>query len=189
MVDAVLQQLSARLEAMYSNRHPLIPPEKLLRAVVLRLLYSVDRERILLEQLRYNLLFRCFAGLGTDDELWDPTMYSNMWKDLLHEGVAQLFLEQLFTHARLADLLSEDHFGVDWMLVEEWTQQENLKEKTSHKPMPTDELEHGANVKESKCADGTDQSLSEPESWINLAFVLTESEFSLAGGTLLARTM
>src|ERR687891_40301 len=101
MVDAVLKELSSRVALLYSpTGRPSIAPEKLLRALLLQVLYTVRSERLLMEQLDYNLLFRWFVGLNMDDAVWDPTVFSKNRERLLAGEVAQAFFEQVLAQAR-----------------------------------------------------------------------------------------
>ena len=102
MVDEVLKQLSPRFDAMYAKvGRPSIPPEQLLRAQLLQMLYSVRSERLLMEEMDYNLLFRWFVGLNADDEVWDATTFTKNRDRLLEADVAQEFLARVVEQARL----------------------------------------------------------------------------------------
>ncbi len=101
LVDEVLGELSPRFEALYARAgRPSIPPEKLLRALLLQVLYTVRSERLLMEQLDYNLLFRWFVGLNMDDAVWDPTVFTKNRERLLDGEVAMAFLERVVAQAR-----------------------------------------------------------------------------------------
>jgi transposase len=128
MVDTVLQRLSPLFDAMYAERgRPSIPPEKLLRALLLQCLYSVRSERLLMEQLDYNLLFRWFVGLNMDDPVWDFTVFSKNRERLLEADVARAFFEEIGQLAREKGLLSDEHFTVDGTLIEAWAGQKSFK--------------------------------------------------------------
>ena len=100
MVDGVLQRLSGRFAKMYSDRgRPSIPPEQLLRALLIQALYTVRSERQLMEQLNYDLLFRCFVGLSMDDTVWDATVFTKNRERLLQADVAQAFFEEVVQKA------------------------------------------------------------------------------------------
>src|SRR6476620_8709027 len=110
-----------RFNKMYARvGRPSIAPEKLLRALLLQGLYSVRSERLLMEQLDYNLLFRWFVGLSMDDPVWDATVYSKNRERLLEADIAQAFFEQVVELARQHQLLSDEHFSVDGTLIEAW---------------------------------------------------------------------
>jgi transposase len=119
--DRVLKSLSSRFASMYSeNGRPSIPPEQLLRALLVQALYSIRSERMLMEQLEYNLLFRWFVGLEIDDTVWVPTVFTKNRDRLLEADVAHAFLNGVVTLARKEQLLSDEHFTVDGTLIEAW---------------------------------------------------------------------
>src|ERR1700730_14051877 len=120
MVDEVLTQLSRRFDAMYARvGRPSIAPEKLLRAQLLQMLYSVRSERLLMEEMDYNLLFRWFVGLNADDAVWDATVFTKN-RDRLQADVAKQFLAQVVAQAGAKGLTSDEHFTVDGTLLEAW---------------------------------------------------------------------
>ncbi len=139
MVDTVLKRLSACFEAMYAEGgRPSIPPEKLLRALLLQCLYSVRSERLLMEQLDYNLLFRWFVGLNMDDPIWDFTVFSKNRERLLEADVARAFFVEIGRLAREQGLLSDEHFTVDGTLIEAWAGQKSFKPRAGVAPPPSD---------------------------------------------------
>jgi transposase len=139
MVDIVLKRLSPRFEAMYAERgRPSIAPEKLLRALLRQCLYSVRSERLLMEQLDYNLLFRWFVGLNMDDPIWDFTLFSKNRERLLEAEVSRAFFEEIGELAREKGLLSDEHFTVDGTLIEAWAGQKSFKPRTGTPPPPSD---------------------------------------------------
>src|ERR1700752_529099 len=118
MTDEALQQLRARFNSLYAKTgRPSIAPEKLLRALLLQALYSVRSERMLMEQLNYNLLFRWFVGLNMDDAVWDATVFSKNRDRMLESDVAGLFFEQVLAQAAETGLTSDEHFSVDGTLI------------------------------------------------------------------------
>jgi transposase len=128
MVDTVLKRLSPRLASMYADRgRPSVAPEKLLRALLLQCLYSVRSERLLMEQLDYNLLLRWFVGLNMDDPIWDVTVFSKNRERLLEADVARAFFEEVGQLAREKGLLSDEHFTVDGTLIEAWAGQKSFE--------------------------------------------------------------
>ena len=130
MVDEVLKGLSRRFDQLYaSTGRPSVAPEKLLRTLLLQVLYTVRSERLLLEQLDYNLLFRWFVGLNMDDPIWDATVFSKNRERLLKGEVAQAFFQQVLALARQKDLLSDEHFTVDGTLIEAWAGQKSFQKK------------------------------------------------------------
>jgi len=139
MVDEVLKQLSPRFDTMYAKvGRPSIPPEPLLRAQLLQLLYSVRSERLLMEEIDYNLLFRWFVGLNADDEVWDATVFTKNRDRLLEADVAKEFLAQVVAQARTKGLTSDEHFTVDGTLLEAWAGLKSFQSKDK-KPLPPPE--------------------------------------------------
>ena len=119
LVDAVLGELSPRFDELYSRiGRPSIAPEKLLRALLLQVLYTIRSERLLMEQLDYNLLFRWFVGLEMDDPIWNATVFTKNRERLLAGEIARAFFERVVAQARERGLLSDEHFTVDGTLVE-----------------------------------------------------------------------
>jgi transposase len=140
MVDAALKALSPVFDQMYASfGRPSIAPEKLLRALLLQLLYSIRSERMLMEQLEYNLLFRWFVGLNMDEAVWVPTVYSKNRERLLEGEVAQRFFAQILEQARGNDLLSSEHFSVDGTLIEAWASQKSFQRKDKTDQPPSDD--------------------------------------------------
>ena len=130
MVDAALKELSPRFEAIYSRvGRPSIPPEKLLRALLLQILYTIRSERLLMEQLDYNLLFRWFVGLEMDDAVWDATVFTKNRQRLLDGEIAGEFFNEVLSQARMKKLLSDEHFSVDGTLIEAWASQKSFRPK------------------------------------------------------------
>src|SRR5882724_5263807 len=118
MVDTILTELSPEFAKLYSPvGRPSIPPEKLLRALLLQVLYSTRSERLLMEQLDYNLLFRWFVGLNMDDAIWAPTVFTKNRERLLAGDIAQAFFTRALAQARQRSLLSDEHFTVDGTLI------------------------------------------------------------------------
>lgn len=130
MVDAALKGLSRRFEAMYSQvGRPSIPPEKLLRALLLQVFYSVRSERLLMEQLDYNLLFRWFVGMSVDEPVWDHSTFSKNRDRLLESEVASAFFRQVLDQAQAQGLTSDEHFSVDGTLIEAWASMKSFRPK------------------------------------------------------------
>ena len=130
MVDRALQALSPAFEEIYSAfGRPPIAPEKLLRALLLQVLYTIRSERMLMEQLEYNLLFRWFIGLDMDETVWVPTVFSKNRDRLLEGDIAEKFFAQVLEQARDAQLLSDEHFSVDGTLIEAWASQKSFQKK------------------------------------------------------------
>ena len=130
MVDTILAELSPAFAQLYSPiGRPSIPPEKLLRALLLQVLYSTRSERLLMEQLDYNLLFRWFVGLTMDDPIWDPTVFTKNRERLLAGDIAQAFFARVLAQARERGLLSDEHFTVDGTLIEAWASLKSFKRR------------------------------------------------------------
>jgi transposase len=127
--------MSSQFEDLYSRvGRPSIPPEKLLRALLLQVLYTVRSERMLMEQLDYNLLFRWFVGLGMDDAVWSPTTFTKNRDRLLDGDIAAAFFEAILIHADSARLLSDDHFTVDGTLLEAWASHKSFRRRDADPP-------------------------------------------------------
>jgi transposase len=130
IVDEALEVLSPEFERLYSKvGRPSIPPEKLLRALLLQAFYSVRSERQLMEQLDYNLLFRWFAGLAMDAPIWDVTVFTKNRERLLEGDVAAKFMAAVLAQSRVKKLLSDDHFSVDGTLIEAWASLKSFRAK------------------------------------------------------------
>ena len=129
IVDKALAQLSPTFDAMYTDHgRPSIPPERLLRALLLQMFYSVRSERMLMEQLTYNLLFRWFVGLGMNDEVWHATVFTKNRDRLLDSDVASQFFGLVLDEARTRRPLSSEHFTVDGTLIEAWAGQKSFRQ-------------------------------------------------------------
>jgi len=140
MTDEVLKGLSAKFNELYSaTGRPSIAPEKLLRALLLQILYTVRSERLLMEQLQYNLLFRWFVGLNMDEPVWVATVFTKNRDRLLEGEIAGLFFAGVLAQARAADLLSDEHFSVDGTLIEAWASQKSFQRKEQSEKPPVDE--------------------------------------------------
>jgi transposase len=118
---------------------PSIAPEKLLRALLLQALYSVRSERMLMEQLDYNLLFRWFVGLNMDDSIWDVTVFTKNRERLLDGDIAEVFFQAVLTQARKRSLLSDEHFTVDGTLLEAWASVKSYQRKDGKPMTPPDD--------------------------------------------------
>lgn len=130
LVNAALDAIRPRLDRMYAKTgRPSIAPEKLLRALLIQLLYSVRSERLLVEQIRYNLLFRWFIGLGMDDAVWHATTFTQNRDRLLDSDIAHHFFASVVNQAKDAGLMSDEHFTVDGTFLEAWASQKSFKPK------------------------------------------------------------
>src|SRR5881296_2826108 len=168
MADTILAQLSLVFSKMYSDiGRRSIPPERLLRALLLQMLYSVRSERMLMEQLEYNLLFRWFVGLSANEPVWHPTVFTKNRDRLLEGVVAEEFFSIVVQQARQKQLLSNDHFTVDGTLIEAWAGQKSFQTKKGAKtlklPPPQDPGSNPTvNFRKEKRRNETHQSLTDP---------------------------
>src|ERR1700690_1750253 len=140
MVDDALKSLSPAFSRLYSafGRRS-IPPEKLLRALLLQVLYTVRSERMLMEQLEYNMLFRWFVGLNMDEPVWDVTVFTKNRKRLLEADVAKQFFQLVVEQAQSLDLMSDEHFTVDGTLLEACAGLKSFQKKGGGAPAPPDD--------------------------------------------------
>jgi transposase len=187
MVDQVLRGLSGHFDTLYSSTgRPSIAPEKLLRTLLLQVLYTVRSERLLLEQLDYNLLFRWFVGLNMDDPVWDATVFSKNRERLLKGAVAQAFFEQVLKLARQQDLLSDEHFTVDGTLIEAWAGQKSFQKKEgSGTPPPDDPSNPTVDFHGEKRSNQTHQSKTDPEARLYKKGPGKEAKLSYQGQVLM----
>ena len=139
IVDAALAVLSPEFEGLYAKfGRPSIPPERLLRALLLQAFYSVRSETQLMEQLQYNLLFRWFVGLSLDDEIWDETVFTKNRERLIEGDIAKKFMAAVLSQGAVKVLLSDDHFSVDGTLIEAWASMNSFRPKdgSGEPPVP-----------------------------------------------------
>src|SRR3974390_2463132 len=135
MVNQALAELSGEFQAMYSREgRPSIPPEKLLRALLLQILYTIRSARLLMEQLDYNLLLRWFVGLSMDDKVWDHSVFSKNQERFLDSDLAAAFFARILKQAASAGLLSGGHFTVDGTLIEAWASLKSFRPKDAPPP-------------------------------------------------------
>jgi transposase len=187
LFDASLKRISSLLDSVYSERGPeSIPPERLLRAQLLQVLYTVRSERQLVEQIQYNLLFRWFIGLTVEDTVWDHSSFSKNRDRLLdHEVVSALF-EEVVELARKKNLLSEEHFSVDGTLIQAWASQKSFRRKDGS---DRDGEGGGRNAErdfrgETRCNE-THESRTDADSRLYKKSNGTESKMSYLGHTLM----
>jgi transposase len=128
LVDDVLRDMSREFDGLYARvGRPSIPPERLLRAQLLQIFYSIRSERLLMEQLDYNLLFRWFVGMDMDEPIWAPTVFSKNRDRLLNQDIARSFFRRVIDRAE--GLMSDEHFTVDGTLIEAWASQKSFQRK------------------------------------------------------------
>lgn len=167
MVDEALKGMDGRFDEIYgADGRRSIPPERLLRALLLQMLDSVRSERMLMEQLEYNLLFRWFVGLSANEPVWHPTVFTKNRDRLLEGAVAEQFFSLIVGQARNRKLLSDEHFTVDGTLIEAWAGQKSFQRKDrDHDPLnppPPDGSNPTVNWHKEKRTKETHESLTDP---------------------------
>jgi transposase len=186
MVDEVLKKLSPEFQKMYAKGgRPSIPPEQLLRALLLQMLYSVRSERLLVEEIDYNILYRWFVGLNLDDEVWDATTFTKNRNRLLEAEVAKDFLRQIVAQAREKGWTSDEHFTVDGTLLEAWASMKSFqpKDKKGSRP-PDDPGNPTVNFHGEKRSNQTHESKSDPEAQLARKGLGKEAKLSYSGNLL-----
>jgi transposase len=166
IVNDALSALAGEFSGLYSPiGRPSIPPEKLLRAMLLQAFYSIRSERQLMERLEFDLLFRWFVGLGVDDAAWDHSVFSKNRDRLLQGDIAAKLLGAVLARPRVKRLPSTDHFSVDGTLIEAWASMKSFKPKAGSNEPPTDERGRNkdANFHGRKRSNDTHASTSDPE--------------------------
>ena len=166
MVNAALDELSPTFAKLYSAfGRPSIAPEKQLRAILLQMLYTVRSERQLMEQLRYNMLFRWFVGLSIDERIWDVTVFTKNRERFLNGEIAQRFFQAVVAQARAAGLLSDEHFTVDGTLIEAWASHKSFQPKDDQQPPTGGDAGSNPTVdfKGTKRSNQTHQSTTDPD--------------------------
>jgi len=175
MTDAALRELSAEFDALYAaGGRRSIAPERLLRALLLQVLYSRRSERMLMEEMNYNLLFRWFVGLEMDDEVWDVTVFTENRERLIAGEVAQKFFAAVLKQARGAALLSDEHFTVDGTLLEAWASRRSFEKKP-------DPPQRGTGARGRKLLCDTHESKTDPEARLFRRSQAAESRPSYLG--------
>ena len=164
MTDAIFERLSPQFDRLYSRLgRPSIPPEKLLRALLLQGFYTVRSEALLMEQLQYNLLFRWFVGLSMDDPVWDATVFSKNRERLLAGEVADAFFREVLAEAKAAGLVSDEHFTVDGTLLEAWASQKSFRRRDTPPDTPDDPGNPTINFRGEPRTNDTHQSTTDPD--------------------------
>ena len=166
LTDQALAMISPELSAVYSDfGRPSIPPEQLLRALLLQVLYTVRSERLLMEQLQYNLLFRWFVGLSIDDPVWDHSSFSKNRDRLLDGDVATGFFRAVRAQAEAAHLLSDEHFTVDGTLLEAWASQKSFQRRDgpTDAPPPEDPQNPTVDFHGERRSNATHRSTTDPD--------------------------
>src|SRR5215813_1095786 len=165
MADKALENMSERFDAMYAKRgRPSIAPEKLLRAQLIQMLYSVRSERLLMEEIDYSMLFRWFVGMNLDEPVWDVTVFTKNRNRLLEGDVAQEFLCEVVNQAREKNLTSDEHFTVDGTLLEACASLKSFQRKDEKKgPPPDDPSNPSIDFHGEKRSNETHQSTTDPD--------------------------
>ena len=163
ITDRALERISPHLGTLYVNfGRPSVPPEQLLRALLLQALYTIRSERQLMEQLDYNLLFRWFVGLGMDEAVWSATTFSKNRDRLLGGDVAAAFFDAVLIQADTARLLSDEHFTVDGTLLEAWASQKSFRPRDQDPPAG-DSGNPSVNFRGQRRSNATHQSTTDPD--------------------------
>jgi transposase len=177
-VDEVLQAMSRQFDKLYAESgRPSIPPERLFRALLLQVFYSIRSERMLMEQLNYNLLFRWFVGMEMDEPVWNHAVFSKNRERLLNQEVARSFFDRVLKQAR--EHLSDEYFTVDGTLIEAWASQKSFQKKDS------DETGDGQNFHGQKRTNDTHVSKTDPDAKLYRKGHGQESKLSYLGHVLM----
>jgi transposase len=200
LADEALAALNQRFEGLYSTMgRPSIAPEMLLRAILLQAFFSVRSERMLMEQINYNLLFRWFVGLPMDVEVWHPTVFTHNRDRLLEAEVAHGFLAALLALPQVKKLLSSEHFSVDGTLIDAWVSMKSFRPKDGSGEPPSPGRNGERNFHNEKRSNDTHASITDPDARLyrkadgresRLCFmghVLMENRNGLAVGAALTR--
>jgi len=188
MVDLALRNMGPQFDAMYAKLgRPSIAPEKLLRALLLQVLYTVRSERMLMEQLNYNLLFRWFVGMNVDDPVWDVTVFTKNRERLLAAEIAKTLFAEVLAQARSCDLLSTEHFTVDGTLIEAWASHKSFKRKdgSDQQTPPDDPGNPTVDFHGERRSNATHQSTTDPEARLAKKGRGKEAKLSYAGHVLM----
>ena len=187
ITDRLLVELSDLFDQMYSTMgRPSIAPEKLLRALLLQVFYTVRSERMLIEQLDYNLLFRWFVGLNMDDAVWDVTVFTKNRDRLLKAEIARRFFDLVADEARGLNLMSDEHFTVDGTLLEACAGLKSFKSQGSVETAPPDDPGNPTvNFHGEKRSNDTHQSTTDPEALLARKGGGKEAKLSYCGNVLM----
>lgn len=186
MTEEILQSMSPLFDVMYAERgRPSIPPEKLLRAQLLQMLYSVRSERLLMEEIDYSILFRWFVGLNLDEKVWDATTFTKNRDRLLEAAVAREFLAQVVERARMAGLVSDEHFTVDGTLLEAWASLKSFQPKDGKRNAPPDDPGNPTvDFHGQKRSNETHESKTDPDAKLARKGTGKEAKLSYSGNLL-----
>jgi transposase len=187
VTDRILAQLSTLFSLMYSSiGRPSRPPEKLLRALLLQILYSIRSERMLMEQLNYNLLFRWFVGLNMDEPVWDVTVFTKNRERLVKAEVARQFFALVVEEAKALDLMSDEHFTVDGTLLEACASLKSFRKTDEEKTLPPDDPGNPTvNFHGEKRSNETHASTTDPDALLARKGAGKEAKLSYSGHVLM----
>ena len=186
MADEALSSMSERFDAMYAKTgRPSIPPEKLLRAQLIQMLYSVRSERLLMEEIDYSVLFRWFVGMNLDEPVWDVTVFTKNRDRLLDGDVAREFLIEVVNQAREKDLTSDEHFTVDGTLIEAWAGLKSFRRKGEKDTPPDDPGNPTVNFHGEKRSNDTHESTTDPDALLARKGGGKEAKLSYNGNLLI----
>lgn len=184
MTDAALARLSRRFDRLYATTgRPSIPPEQLLRALLLQMLYSIRSERLLMEELDYSVLYRWFVGLSLDDPIWDATTFTKNRDRLLDGDIAAAFFAEVLAAIRGDGLLSDEHFTVDGTLLEAWASQKSFKPKGASPP-PDDPKNPTVNFHGQTRRNDTHASTTDPDARLYKKAIGHEAKLAYLGHLL-----
>jgi len=185
MADLALWSMSSRFDEMYSQTgRPSIPPEKLLRAQLLQMLYSIRSERLLMEEIDYSVLFRWFVGMNMDEPVWDVTVFTKNRDRLLDGDVAREFLCEVVKQAQEKKLTSDEHFTVDGTLVEAWASLKSFQQKDGKNPPPDDPGNPTVDFHGEKRSNQTHESTTDPDAMLARKGSGKEAKLSYNGNLL-----
>ena len=187
MADAALARLSPLFDQLYATiGRPSVPPEKLLRAQLIQMLYSVRSERLLMEEIDYSLLFRWFVGMNLDEEVWDPTVFTKNRDRLLEGDVARQFLAEVVQQAQAQGLTSDEHFTVDGTLVEAWASLKSFQRKEQdHHPGDDDPSNPTVDFHGEKRSNETHASTTDPDALLARKGKGKEAQLSFAANLII----
>jgi transposase len=186
MADEALKNMSERFDAMYAKTgRPSIPPEKLLRAQLIQMLYSIRSERLLMEEIDYSMLFRWFVGMNLDEPVWDATVFTKNRNRLLEGDVARQFLTEVVAQAQAKGLTSDEHFTVDGTLIEAWASLKSFQQKDrKNTPPPDDPGNPSVDFHGEKRSNQTHESTTDPDAMLARKGNGKEAKLSYNGNLL-----
>ena len=164
MVDQALTELSPEFDKMYSRiGRPSVPPEKLLKGLLLQTLFSIRSVRQLMDQIGYNVLYKWFLGLAMDDKVWDHSTFSQNQDRLIETDIARKFIERIQAQAEKAELISKEHFSVDGTLIEAWASIKSFRQKSETPPPPKETRNDDVDFRGTKLKNETHESKTDPD--------------------------